>query len=87
MTGIPTVWMYTMSIWALGTMVYAKLKAAFADGFKFDPVPWIGLVLILLALLMLIEAIVVIAGTFGGGSGGGRKPEPQGPSLAPAGVP
>jgi carbon starvation protein len=72
-TGIPTVWMYTMSIWALATMVYAKLKVAFDGEFKFDPVPWVGLVLITLAVLMLIEAIAVIAGSIGGGPTGGRK--------------
>lgn len=71
-TGIPTVWMYVMSTWALGTMVYAKLRVAFDGEFKFDPIPWIGLVLIGLALLMLIEAVLIIARTFGGGSDSGR---------------
>jgi carbon starvation protein len=73
-TGIPTVWMYVMSIWALATMVYSRLKIAVEGGFRFDPVPWVGIVLILLAVLMLVEAIAIIAGTFGGGAG--RRPKP-----------
>jgi carbon starvation protein len=61
-TGIPTVWMYVMSTWALSGMVYAALRASFdpVRGFKFDPVPWIGLVLIGLAAFMLIEAVIII---------------------------
>lgn len=71
-TGIPTVWMYVMSTWALGEMVYRALVASFPkEGFRFDPVPWIGLVLIALAVLMLIEAILVILGP-GSGPGGRR---------------
>jgi carbon starvation protein len=81
-TGIPTVWMYAMSIWALSTMVYDKLKIAFQGEFKFDPVPWVGLVLITLAVLMLIEAIVVIAGSIGGGPTSGRKPATVGAGVA-----
>jgi carbon starvation protein len=64
-TGIPTVWMYVMSTWALGTIVYKPLKASFEGGFKFDPVPWVGLVLIALAALMLIEAIAIFLSTSG----------------------
>jgi carbon starvation protein len=61
-TGIPTVVMYTMSTWALLRMTWPK----FFDGVgKFsapsDPVPWAGLVLILLAGLMLVEAVLAIA--------------------------
>jgi carbon starvation protein len=73
-TGIPTVWMYAMSMWALGSMTYAKLLPYLKGESPFDVVPWIGLVLISLALLMLIEAILVIASSLGGGAGGGRKP-------------
>ena len=81
-TGIPTVWMYAMSTWALGTMVYGGLKPYFEGKSKFDLVPWIGLVLIALATLMLIEAIVVIAGSVGGGAGSGRKPATVGAGVA-----
>jgi carbon starvation protein len=72
-TGIPTVWMYVMSTWALGTITYKKLMVGYEKGFTFDPVPWVGLVLIALAILMLIEAIVIIAGSFGSGAGRGPK--------------
>lgn len=60
-TGIPTVWMYVMSTWALCLMTLPRFRGL--DG-KFtapaDPVPWIGLVLIVLAALMLIEAIRIL---------------------------
>ncbi|MGE3778668.1 MAG: carbon starvation protein A [Pirellulaceae bacterium] len=79
-TGVPTVWMYVMSTWALGTMVYKPLLASFSsEGFKFDPVPWIGLVLIALAGLMLIEAIVVIFFR-----GGPRQDRALGTATSPA---
>lgn len=52
-TGLPTVWMYVMSVWALGTMI----RDGFAQQIPGDPVPWVGLVLVGLALLMLVEAI------------------------------
>ncbi len=81
-TGIPTVWMYTMSTWALGTMVYGGLKPYFEGKSRFDVVPWIGLVLIALATLMLIEAIIVIARSLGGGAGSGRKPATAGAGVA-----
>lgn len=60
-TGIPTVWMYAMSTWALASMTYPKF---FKDGrpiFPIDAVAWAGVVLIALAVLMLIEAIRVMA--------------------------
>ena len=60
-TGLPTAWMYVMSTWALCLMTLPKFRGL--DG-RFlvpaDPVPWIGLVLIVLAALMLIEAIRVL---------------------------
>jgi carbon starvation protein len=70
-TGLPTVWMYVMSTWALCLMTLpeihrmftafrtaASMKAAFAQ--LLYPVPWIGLVLIVLAALMLVEAIRIL---------------------------
>ncbi len=60
-TGVPTVWMYAMSTWALASMTYPKF---FKDGsfvFPIDAVAWAGVVLIGLALLMLVEAIRVMA--------------------------
>ena len=61
-TGIPTVIMYVMSTWALTSMTVPKFHAA--DGSwtaPHDPVPWIGLVLLVLAALMLVEAVLVLA--------------------------
>ncbi|NUQ01487.1 MAG: carbon starvation protein A [Armatimonadetes bacterium] len=56
-TGLPTVLMYTMSVWALGQMA-AK---SFAAGKLLDPVPWVAVLLIGLALVMLVEAILMFA--------------------------
>lgn len=53
-TGIPTVWMYGISVWALVLIV----RKALATGGLSSPVPWVGCVLIALALLMLIEAFL-----------------------------
>ncbi len=57
-TGIPAALMYTMSTWALVSLIQSK----FAAGLTYDPVPWVGIVLIGLAILMLAEAAWVIAG-------------------------
>lgn len=58
-TGIPTVWMYVVSVWALAIMI----QKGFAAGTPGDPVPWVGLVLVGLAFLMLIEALKVVFST------------------------
>ena len=62
-TGIPTLFMYVMSVWALGSMVQTGFTNK-AGQFQITaaPVPWVGIILIGLAALMLIEAIRVIAG-------------------------
>ena len=57
-TGVPAALMYTMSTWALVSIIQSK----FAAGATYDPVPWVGIVLIGLAILMLAEAAWVIAG-------------------------
>jgi carbon starvation protein len=65
-TGLPTVWMYLMSTWALASMTLPKFRGA--DGgwtAPSDPVPWIGLVLLALAALMLVEAAKVLASISG----------------------
>ncbi len=50
-TGLPTLWMYAMSVWALwGILTTSR-------GFARDPVPWVAAILISLAVLMLIEAV------------------------------
>lgn len=58
--GVPTVWMYTMSIWALSLMTLPKLFSESRPSFMADPVPYVGFTLLLMALVMLFEAIRVI---------------------------
>jgi carbon starvation protein len=62
-TGLPTLVMYITSTWALAMMTLPKFYSA-ASGFKVptDPVPWVGIVLIVLAALMLVEAVRAILG-------------------------
>ncbi len=60
-TGIPTVWMYTMSTWALLALTIPKFYAKGEFHIPNDPVPWAGMILMILALIMLVEAIRVIA--------------------------
>jgi len=55
-TGIPMVLMSVMSIWALGTMIYKH----FQNGLTLNPVPWIAVLLVGLALMMIWEAIVIV---------------------------
>ena len=57
--GIPTVFMYTMSTWALVQIIRGK----WANGLSADPVPWIATVLVALAALMLVEAVLAFART------------------------
>ncbi len=63
-TGLPCVWMYAMSSWALVAMTYPKFVDPTTGGFitPTDPVPWIGVVLLTLAALMLIEAYIALRG-------------------------
>jgi carbon starvation protein len=56
--GLPMVWMYSMSVWALSTMVLKGFQTNAAS-----PVPWVGAILVVLAVVMLFEAFVA----FGGG--------------------
>ena len=55
-TGIPAVFMYAMSSWALVTIVQQQ----FAKGGSTDPVAWIAVTLLILAALMLIEGIAAL---------------------------
>jgi carbon starvation protein len=76
-TGLPTVFMYVMSIWALQSMTLPAFRDANSHlVLPKDPVPWIGLVLLVLAALMLIEAILVFASI--------RKPPAAGATPAMA---
>jgi carbon starvation protein len=60
-TGIPTVFMYVMSVWALVTMIVPEFITG--NGFKAtgSTVAWVGVVLLALAFLMLLEAVRVLA--------------------------
>ena len=60
-TGVPTVFMYVMSTWALASMTLPKFRNANGFSLPTDPVPWAGLVLLSLAAVMLVEAIRVLA--------------------------
>ncbi len=64
-TGVPAALMYVMSTWALVSIIQQK----FADGLTYDPVPWVAVILIGLAILMLLEATWVIAGPKRHGAG------------------
>ena len=55
-TGLPALWMYVVSIWELVRI----LRVKFAGGITAEPVPWISLVLVCLAVLVLIEAIKIL---------------------------
>jgi carbon starvation protein len=60
--GLPTLWMYAMSTWALGAMILPKFRR---DGQWIVPtelVAWVGLILIALAALMLVEALLAMFG-------------------------
>ena len=78
-TGIPTVWMYTMSTWALVAMTVPKFRTSDGElNMPTDPVAWAGVVLVVLAALMLVEAIRIILGN-------STPPRPQ-EGLAPQAV-
>jgi carbon starvation protein len=69
-TGIPAVFMYAMSTWALTSIIQSK----FASGLSGDPVAWIAVVLLILAILMLFEGLAALL----------RRDQPSGlqPSLS-----
>jgi hypothetical protein len=60
-TGLPTAFMYAMSTWALTAMTLPKFRTPAGLVLPADPVPWAGLVLLLLAAVMLVEAVRAIA--------------------------
>lgn len=65
--GVPTVLMYVMSTWALLRIIRIGLAA---PGLKTNPVPWVAMLLVALALMMVIDAIAVFVGP-------ARPPSPQ----------
>ncbi|MFN9370087.1 MAG: carbon starvation protein A [Planctomycetia bacterium] len=60
-TGLPTAFMYVMSTWALTSMTLPGFRTAAGLTLPKDPVPWAGLVLLILAALMLVEAVRALA--------------------------
>jgi carbon starvation protein len=57
--GLPTVWMYVISMWALVKMVSDSINLSNFE-WPSSPVPYVGLILVTLGGLMLIEAIAVL---------------------------
>ena len=78
-TGLPTVFMYVMSTWALASMTLPRFRGAGGFVLPADPVPWAGVVLLALAGVMLVEAIRVLAAPPGPQRPGpsGHLPEPK----------
>ena len=76
-TGLPTVFMYVMSVWALILMIKGKVVDATGFHLPTDPVPWVALVLVVLAVLMLVEALRIFLNL--------RPPREPEPAVAPAG--
>ncbi|MFM7741401.1 MAG: hypothetical protein ACKO9H_18530, partial [Planctomycetota bacterium] len=60
--GLPTLWMYVMSTWALGAMILPKFQRDGEWIVPSDIVAWVGLVLMALAALMLVEALLAMFG-------------------------
>ena len=61
-TGLPTLFMYAMSTWALVSLTLPKFRTDNGWTIPADPVPWAGVVLLVLAGVMLVEAIRAILG-------------------------
>lgn len=58
--GLPTVFMYAMSTWALATMTVPRFVTPHGIVMPVDPVPWAGVTLLSMAAVMLVEAVRVI---------------------------
>ncbi len=58
--GVPTVFMYAMSTWALAQFISKGMRTE--NGMS-DPVPWVAIVLVSLAALVLLEAVRVFLGS------------------------
>ena len=56
--GAPTLWMYSMSLWALLRFIKAGFLTPAGEwkGISWDPVTWVAVVLVVLAALLLVEA-------------------------------
>jgi hypothetical protein len=58
LTGLPAAWMYAMSMWELARII----RARFTGGLTADPLPWVAVLLVSLALIMLVEAVKTFLG-------------------------
>jgi carbon starvation protein len=84
-TGLPTVFMYAMSTWALVAMTLPKFRSPTGLVLPADPVPWAGLVLLALAAVMLVEAIIALVAPAGpGGPQAGRVAVREGAAWSAA---
>jgi carbon starvation protein len=63
-TGIPTVVMYIMSTWAIITITWPRFQDPESGALVLpgEVVPWVGVLLLVLAALMFVEAVRVLAG-------------------------
>jgi len=63
-TGIPTVWMYTMSTWALVRMILVNIEQLSKPNPQSITYVLLGIssLLVVLALAMLVEAVIALAG-------------------------
>ena len=79
-TGIPTVWMYTMSTWALIRMITVNIKQISDPNVQ--PITYVLLgissLLVILALAMLVEAVIALTAADKGSS----RPNAPSPVLA-----
>jgi carbon starvation protein len=71
-TGVPAVWMYVMSSWALGAVAYGE----FTSHSRGTPVAWVSVTLLVLAACMLVEAVLAICGPVRGAGGAAPQPTP-----------
>ncbi|MDP2268372.1 MAG: carbon starvation CstA 5TM domain-containing protein, partial [Deltaproteobacteria bacterium] len=55
-TAVPMVFMYTMSVWSL-LLIVGPWLLSFGQGFRFDMVAFVALILVVLAVLLLLEAL------------------------------
>ncbi|MFO0945345.1 MAG: carbon starvation CstA family protein [Planctomycetota bacterium] len=83
-TGLPTLFMYVMSTWALGRIIWTNTSKSSPSGERIwevpslagNPVPWVAFVLLVLGILMFLEALLVLTRS--------RPTPPMQPGLAVA---
>jgi hypothetical protein len=78
--------MYVMSTWALAGITLPRFRSEQGFTLPADPVPWVGLVLLVLAAVMLVEAVRALAIPPGHGSRGRAADTPERSGWAAAGT-